>query len=492
MLRESRLLVYLSPRGGSAFLGHSRKLDWLGELPEVDGPLMLAALADTHPNAPVMLIIDSVDEDFRLESLPHVGGPARAEMVARRLRQLYRNAPFCAAWRQGRLTQGRRDDRYLMASLTDHDWLIPWVAALRGRRAPLMAVTLVSAALQALYTRLKLHEPHGLLATPLPGGLRLCYFQQGQLRFSRLSSSEDNHSADAAAEISKTQLYLSSQRFLLKEARLPVHLVNMGAAAAAVGEALAADPSFEPNVVSADKLAHALRVPADFFASQPETLPLAALAGGVPVFNLARGDLGTAYLLHRIGRGVSLAAAIGLGLGLGFAGYNLWQAHTLETQTLALHETALATLRQAKLTRTPQMPVDPDTLARVVRLNQRLSAAGVTPAAALAVVSAALDANPAVMLGKIDWRDARLAEPQAGARIDIEAHIAGFDGNWRGAMQKIDAFRATLAQQSGVRQAQLTQTPMDNHDTVLTGSTLTDSAPKEARFRLEFHLEARQ
>ncbi len=491
MLRESRLLVYLSPRGGSAFLGHSRKLDWLGELPEVDGPLVLARLVDTHPHAPVMLVIDSVDEDFRLESLPHVAGPARTEMVSRRLRQLYRNSPFCTSWRQGRLNQGRRDDRYLMASLTDHDWLAPWIDALRERRAPLMAVTLVAAALQALYTRLKRHETHALLATPLPAGLRLCYFQQGQLRFSRLSSNEDNRSSNAAEEISKTQLYLSSQRILLKEVRLPVHLVNLGAEAADIARSLAAEPAFEPHIVSPAELAHALRVPADFFASQPETLPLAALAGKTPVFNLARAELSAPYFLHRISRGVQLAAAVVLGSGLGFAAYNLWQASALEQQTMTLQENARATARQAQLTRTPQMPADPDTLARVARLSTRLSTPAAPPAAVLAAAGAALDTNPAIVLQKIDWQDDSLEHAADGVQVDIEGRIAHFDGNWRAAMQKIEAFRATLAQQPGISRIKLTQSPLSDRATTLSGSTLTDSAPKEASFRLEFRLGGR-
>ncbi len=490
MLRESRLLAYLSPRGGSAFLGHSRRLDWLGELPEADGPLVLARLAGAHPQAPVMLVIDSVDEDFRLESLPHVSGPARAEMVARRLRQLYRNSPFYAAWRQGRLSQGRRDDRYLMVSLIDHDWLAPWIAALRERGAPIMAVTLVSAALQALYTRLKLSETHGLLATPLPAGLRLCYFQQGQLRFSRLSPNEDNRSSNAAEEITKTQLYLSSQRILLKEVRLPVHLVNLGAAAAGIAQSLAAEPIFEPHVVSPDDLAHALRVPADFFASQPETLPLAALAGDVPVYNLARAELSIPYLLHRIGRGVKLAAAAVLGLGLSFAGHNLWQAHALEKQSEALQDSARATARQARLTRTPQMPADPETLARVARLSQRLDAAAIPPGTVLAALGAALGQNPSIRLEEAAWQNDALAHPGAGLHVEIEARIDPFDGNWRAAAQTIDALRASLARQAGVTQVTLTQSPMNDHDAALSGSTLTDSAPRPARFRLAFHLAA--
>jgi len=46
---------------------------------------------------PVHIIVDTVDEDFRFETLPHVRGRDRAEMVSRKLRQLYRSTPYISS-----------------------------------------------------------------------------------------------------------------------------------------------------------------------------------------------------------------------------------------------------------------------------------------------------------------------------------------------------------------------------------------------------------
>src|SRR5688572_6169877 len=66
-----------------------------------------------HPRVPVLLMVDAVEEDYRFETLPHSWGAERTQMVARKLKQHYRNTPYIGAWLQGRETGKRRDDRYL-------------------------------------------------------------------------------------------------------------------------------------------------------------------------------------------------------------------------------------------------------------------------------------------------------------------------------------------------------------------------------------------
>ena len=48
----------------------------------------------SHHGLPVHIIVDSVEEDFRFETLPHIRGRERTEMVRRKLKQLYRATPY--------------------------------------------------------------------------------------------------------------------------------------------------------------------------------------------------------------------------------------------------------------------------------------------------------------------------------------------------------------------------------------------------------------
>ena len=81
---------------------------------------------------PVHIIVDTVEEDFRFETLPHIRGRDRTEMVGRKLKQLYRATPYCSFALQERESGKRRDDRYLFAALTNPDLLLPWLRAIEA------------------------------------------------------------------------------------------------------------------------------------------------------------------------------------------------------------------------------------------------------------------------------------------------------------------------------------------------------------------------
>ena len=76
---------------------------------------------------PVHLFIDLSEEDFRLDTIPHVGGSDREAILNRKLAQIYRNTPYRHALLQGRETEGRRDDRVIYTAVTNPEVLRPWV-----------------------------------------------------------------------------------------------------------------------------------------------------------------------------------------------------------------------------------------------------------------------------------------------------------------------------------------------------------------------------
>ena len=82
-------------------------------------------------------MVDAVEEDYRFETLPHASASDRAEMVARKLKQHYRNTPYMAAWLLGRETDKRRDDRYLFSALTNPDLIADWLQPVAARELPI-------------------------------------------------------------------------------------------------------------------------------------------------------------------------------------------------------------------------------------------------------------------------------------------------------------------------------------------------------------------
>jgi hypothetical protein len=80
--------------------------------------------------------------------------------------------------------------------------------------------------------------------------LRLSYYHDGLLRFSRLIGADTPNqlSVNAADEIAKTQLYLTGQRILPREARLHVLLLDASGQLDSAQSALNADPAFSTRL----------------------------------------------------------------------------------------------------------------------------------------------------------------------------------------------------------------------------------------------------
>src|SRR5689334_1621730 len=89
------------------------------------------------------LAADTVEEDYRFESLPHTSGSDRNEMLTRKLKQYYRNTPYVSATARGREATKRRDDRFLFSALTNPALIDPWLRTANTLELPVAGVCLV-------------------------------------------------------------------------------------------------------------------------------------------------------------------------------------------------------------------------------------------------------------------------------------------------------------------------------------------------------------
>ena len=135
---------------------------------------------------PVHIIVDTVEEDFRFETLPHIRGRDRTEMVGRKLKQLYRATPYYSYALQERESGKRRDDRYLFAALTNPDPLIPWLRAIETAGLPVSGIYPLALVSVSLIERLKLKHPNLLIISKNSAGLRQTFFKNLKFRISRL------------------------------------------------------------------------------------------------------------------------------------------------------------------------------------------------------------------------------------------------------------------------------------------------------------------
>jgi hypothetical protein len=150
------------------------------------GHAAFAEFLQQYSTTPVYLIADAVEEDYRLESIPHTTGVAKNELITRKLNQFYRGLAYRTAHFVYREQDKRKDDKYLFVALNNADFLEHWVNIIQAEHVPLVGVYLLPMLSQVLVKQLKLLSPHILLCEKLSSGLRQTYFHHGRLRMSRL------------------------------------------------------------------------------------------------------------------------------------------------------------------------------------------------------------------------------------------------------------------------------------------------------------------
>ena len=149
------------------------------------GHAAFAEFLQQHMATPLYLIADAVEEDYRLEKVPHTSGAAKRELISRKLNQFYRGLDYRTAHFVNREQDKRKDDRYLFVALNNADFLQDWMKVIQALNAHLAGVYLLPMLSQVLVKQLKLMSPHILLCEKLSSGLRQTYLHNGRLRMSR-------------------------------------------------------------------------------------------------------------------------------------------------------------------------------------------------------------------------------------------------------------------------------------------------------------------
>src|SRR5688572_18720911 len=183
-----KLLISVSARQVSAARWHGGRFATCEVFAyDDDGLALFKSYLQKFRRTPVHMMVDAVEEDYRVEAMPHSFGSDRREMVSRKLRQHYRNTPYSSALRQGRDPDKRRDDRYLFCALTNPELISAWLQAVTERGLPIAGVYLLPTVTQGLVEKLQVRDTSLLVVSSDSAGLRLTCFREQKLRVSRLA-----------------------------------------------------------------------------------------------------------------------------------------------------------------------------------------------------------------------------------------------------------------------------------------------------------------
>lgn len=491
-----------------------------------NGHAGLAEFFQQHSSTPVYLIVDAVEEDYRLESLPHTSGAAKRELIKRKLNQFYRGLEYRTAHYINREPDKRKDDRYLFVALNNVDFLKNWVNIIKTMNMQLVGVYLLPMLSQLLVKQLKLMAPHIILCEKLSSGLRQTYLHNGRLRMSRLVPTLPVPLNQVAkffqVETEKTRLYLVSQRFIKQETPLSLVLVSIDGSTQHISQLISLQQGIECSDINLSKVAKSLSLPVDLIEQMPELLHMQLLASGHMVDNLAPEVLTKEYEFSQLKRGIKIATLILAALGLiassvlfylGYSYQSAFKEATLET-ALQQHNYDEATKNF------PVTTISADDLKVAVELDKTIAMYPKSPRRMMQVVSSALEQAPEVLLDRLHWvltndinindedklikLSAAVLPANANAAFTpdpaklyelgfISAEISGFTGDYRSALNSVYQFVEKLKANPNVAVVEVLQQPVNASSFVNLEGTTTDEQALQAQpalFKLKIILKA--
>lgn len=456
---------------------------------------------------PVRVMVDTLDEDYRFETLPHVARGDRAQMAQRRLRQLYRATPFAAWAQQERVLGKRKDDRYLFAAITDPEVLNPWIRVIESNRAPISGIHPLPMVTLSMIQRLALKHPNLLIVTRNDAGLRQTFCKHLKFRISRLTAPRDlSTPADAyfAEEIGNTRMYLDALNVTHVDDTVHVLILDHDNSLRGLPEALSRGrPNMHCELMGPDEIARRLSIPSPDLAASNEALHLHLLASSAPNLDLAPPQVEVGFQVYKVRQYVFGAAAALLLAAVIWAGVNEIRTWNVADQIVLLEQQIQQYQSRYKevTAQFPQTPASAEELRDTVEAAQRIRGALRTPERMLVVISRALDISPDVALRRVDWRygvpaeaagDAMPAQGSGSAATGeprevgvVVAEITRDAQDHRAVLDRIRGFTASLAAYPQVEEVRVLRLPMDiTSSSALSGTTAEIVRSPQARFEV--------
>jgi hypothetical protein len=454
---------------------------------------------------PVRLMVDTIDEDYRFETLPHVARHERAQMARRRLRQIYRTTPYAAWAQQEKILGKRRDDRYLFAAITDPEVLSPWLRVIEANRAPVSGIHPLPMVTLSLISRLALKDANLLIVTKAGAGVRQTFCKDLKFRISRLTAQPESGTPAEdyyAEEIGNTRMYLDALTVTHVDDTVNVLILDHDNSLRDLPAALSRGrPNMKCTLIGPEEVARRLSIPDADLAASAQALHLHLLAKTAPPMDLAPPQVEVGFQIFRARQAVFAAAGFIALAGLIWAGVNEYRAFQTHARTDGLIREAQdyqARYRQVTA-QFPKAPVSADELRDTVETAQKIRAAQRTPETMLIEVSKALDAVPDVHLTQVAWLHDSMPEggdasaqsasaPQSRDRRQsglITAQVVREADDHRAVLTRIRAFTSELAASPLVEEVRVVKLPVDISSAAgLSGSTKRESRPVDAQFQV--------
>lgn len=440
------------------------------------------------------LLTDLIEEDFQRENVPHVMGGSGQNMIQRRLANLYRDSPYREASHQGREKEGRKDDRMLFSALTNPELLKPWLNALEKEKVAVAGIFSVALLSPIVFKKLRLGHESILLVSHQSSGLRQSFFQDGYLRFSRLTPltawTPEAIADIAGTEMAKTRQFLASTRLVARGAPITTVILAHADTIRTLQPICPDTADLTYQFLGLDEVTQQLGLKNIADIRLCDRLFLALLGSKRVLSHYATFEQIRFHTMWQVRIAFNILSVLVLAAGSIWATGNGLDALRMANKTRhAQSETQqILTMQQSILKGFPVTVANPHDMKSAVDLEQTISQNASDPAAVFAIVSKALETLPQIRILDLSWETSEAdgapvdpaaplppplppgeTPPQAALIgvpkkpfeiITIEGEVVPFKNDYRTALDSVQQFKSELARNKQL-QVEISKPPLD-------------------------------
>jgi len=439
---------------------------------------------------PSTILVDVIEEEYRMETIPHVRGGDRNHLLERKLTKLFRRTPFNAAQVQGREKEGRRDDKVMCAALTNPDVVELWLAEVRNHKVPLAGVFSLSMVTEKLLKKLQIkHDNVLMLSLQQDKILRQSFFASSKLKISRLSplslSDADTYVTNIQNEVERNHRYINRLQLLPFNEPMDICLFSSNDRLAVYREALADSRLLRFHIIDINEAAQKVGLKMELQEGQCEWLYAYFASLVTPSINYASQEERRYFRMFQMRRGVLVASVMLTLSGLFLSAALAFDGWSIRSQTEATAG-SIAQVEQHHadvLASMPPTEFSPRVMREAVEVNRRLSANKSHPQFMMTLLGKTLSRFPDIHLDEIHWKvvkpgeqiqgnevimddEGNVVEPGADESylmqmVTIKAHLEPQIKKYQSAFDKIEKFISELKQNRNLLKVDAVSLPLD-------------------------------
>ncbi len=479
-----------------------------------EGYRLFSSYLEQVPQKRALMVVDVIEEEFAMDSLPAVSGSDRKNLIERRLSKRFSRTPYRVGVYLGKRRRATDSFNVVYAAITNHELIDPWVEIIAHHKAPLVGITSIPLISVDLLKEFREPAENSMLVTQHQGGrVRLVFIKSGQpvsARLSRdLSTEGDEFGASLISEIVQSRKYLERSRQIGANDPLDVYFI---ADEQEVSAALAnSQANFEAHIIDSQEAARQLRVTGDLQPGSMEVLYLSRCIRKRPRLEYVLRDRVDYSLLLRardfaIGAATAGAVAFSVGAGIYLTGAYVFhdQAQTIDAQIAQMEETYRREHDEFEPLRADshEMKLAVDTGDYILRNSLPIEWV-------MSQVGLVMGEQPDMHIDRLSWELESATDPnEANARrgrndkkmpvnipqaaavtANLSGEIRPYDGNLRHAFEKIDTLASSLQQNTAFEHVAVADYPIDARpDAALSGEIRRKDDHQLASFSLTLTL----